>query len=421
MKKLMIIVMAFACTQVKAQEINESFIGFKFAWNGSQNSFHNPSLENADVSFKSGFAAGAFCNIGLSEKFAIQPEFQYSQMGTHLEETLPDNTTTNTTLSLDYFSMPVLIKFYPIEKLNIFAGPQFDFLFDAKSDADNSSSVDLTSQVTSYDFTLTVGLEYWFTRYLGIYGRYMLGFQDINEKNPGIDLNLQTITGETTNTGFQVGLAIGIRSKEGETTIPSPVTFPAADSDGDGIKDDVDKCPSQAGIAKYNGCPIPDTDGDGVNDEADKCPSQAGMAKYNGCPVPDTDGDGVNDEADRCPKTAGIAGNMGCPEMILYYSREEAELDSNDMSNLDIVVSFMERHPDLNIIVEGHTSTPGDDAYNLTLSEKRANDAINYMVSKGVDRKRMTAKGMGEQFPIGDNSTDEGRAKSRRVVIRIAQ
>ncbi|UAY52909.1 DUF5723 family protein [Ferruginibacter albus] len=90
---------------------------------------------------------------------------------------------------------------------------------------------------------------------------------------------------------------------------------PIPDTDGDGINDEADKCPNVAGIAKYNGCPIPDTDNDGVNDEEDKCPTVAGVAKYNGCPIPDTDKDGVNDEEDKCPTLAGTAANHGCPEI----------------------------------------------------------------------------------------------------------
>src|SRR4030095_10693081 len=169
MKKLFIIVLALACFQVKvkAQEYNESFLGFKFAYNASQNSFHNPGLENADVNFKSGFAVYAFCNISLYEKFSIQPEIGYSQMGTELEETDPvSQQVLKSKISLDYFTLPVLIKFHPIPKLNVFIGPQFDFLYHAEANHDASEDEDVQSQVTSYDFTLTAGLDYGFNRYI---------------------------------------------------------------------------------------------------------------------------------------------------------------------------------------------------------------------------------------------------------------
>lgn len=90
---------------------------------------------------------------------------------------------------------------------------------------------------------------------------------------------------------------------------------PIPDTDGDGINDEMDKCKSETGVAKYEGCPVPDTDKDGINDELDKCPTVAGVAKYEGCPVPDTDGDGVNDEMDKCIAVAGPATNNGCPQV----------------------------------------------------------------------------------------------------------
>jgi OOP family OmpA-OmpF porin len=93
---------------------------------------------------------------------------------------------------------------------------------------------------------------------------------------------------------------------------PPPPT-PPADTDGDGIVDSADACPTVVGLAKYNGCPIPDTDKDGINDELDKCPQVAGVAKYDGCPIPDTDKDGVNDEEDRCVNVAGVLRYQGCP------------------------------------------------------------------------------------------------------------
>src|SRR5206468_5248797 len=65
-------------------------------------------------------------------------------------------------------------------------------------------------------------------------------------------------------------------------------------------------------VTKPDLCAI-DTDNDGVMDCNDKCPSVAGTARYQGCPIPDTDNDGVNDEEDLCPTIPGPASNHGCP------------------------------------------------------------------------------------------------------------
>jgi peptidoglycan-associated lipoprotein len=101
---------------------------------------------------------------------------------------------------------------------------------------------------------------------------------------------------------------------------------------------------------------------------------------------------------------AGIEGNLGCPEMILYYKRDVATLSADDKANLDKVVAFLNNNPDINIMIEGHTSTLGDAKYNQTLSEKRAKNSVDYLVSKGVDKSRLQSAGFGEQFPIGDNA-----------------
>lgn len=82
------------------------------------------------------------------------------------------------------------------------------------------------------------------------------------------------------------------------------------DTDGDGIPDVEDHCPTVAGLEKYNGCP--DTDGDGIPDNKDLCPEIAGVEAFKGCP--DTDGDGIPDSEDECPNIAGLKAFKGCPD-----------------------------------------------------------------------------------------------------------
>jgi hypothetical protein len=69
--------------------------------------------------------------------------------------------------------------------------------------------------------------------------------------------------------------------------------------------------------------------------------------------------------------------------------------------------------------VEGHTDSVGSDAYNQTLSEKRANSVRQYLVNKGYPDDKITAVGMGETSPIADNTTKEGRAENRRVEFHL--
>ncbi|GAB4092251.1 OmpA family protein [Flaviaesturariibacter terrae] len=217
-------------------------------------------------------------------------------------------------------------------------------------------------------------------------------------------------------------------------TVPGVAKYqgcPVPDTDKDGINDEEDKCPTVPGIAKYQGCPIPDTDKDGINDEEDKCPTEPGVARYNGCPIPDTDKDGINDEEDKCPTLAGVPENNGCPaikqETIvrmnknasrIFFVTGKATLQKTSYTALNDVVKVLNEDPNLKLYIEGHTDNVGSDEYNQKLSEDRAASVRTYLLSKGIPESRILSQGYGETKPIADNKTAAGRAKNRRVVMR---
>lgn len=204
------------------------------------------------------------------------------------------------------------------------------------------------------------------------------------------------------------------------------------DKDGDGIPDKDDKCPDQAGLARYNGCPIPDTDGDGINDEVDKCPSVPGVARYDGCPIPDRDKDGVNDEEDKCPDLPGTVANNGCPEIKeevkkridvaaknIFFATGSYKLLAKSNKSLDDVVKLLNEDTNLKLDVEGHTDNTGKADKNLTLSENRAKAVYDYFVKKGISAERLKSAGYGQEQPVADNKTAAGRAKNRRVELKL--
>ena len=88
-------------------------------------------------------------------------------------------------------------------------------------------------------------------------------------------------------------------------------------------------------------------------------------------------------------------------------------------NTLDTVSASLQQYPDSLIDVYGHTDSSGSDAYNQTLSERRAQAVANYMTSRGVNSARIRWQGFGETAPIADNATPEGRARNRRVEIKI--
>ena len=204
------------------------------------------------------------------------------------------------------------------------------------------------------------------------------------------------------------------------------------DTDGDGITDAADKCPEVAGLAKYQGCPVPDTDGDGVNDEEDKCISVKGFARYQGCPIPDTDGDGVNDEEDKCINVKGTAANQGCPEISkavvdkinyaaknVFFATGSFKLLPKSFTALNEVAQLLKSDESLMIDVSGHTDSQGDEAKNQTLSENRAKAVKDYLVSKGIAESRLESAGYGSTKPVGDNKTAAGKAQNRRTELGV--
>jgi OmpA-OmpF porin, OOP family len=203
-----------------------------------------------------------------------------------------------------------------------------------------------------------------------------------------------------------------------------------ADSDNDGIKDSDDQCPNEAGDAAHKGCPANDRDRDGIKDNDDKCPDVAGKAATNGCP--DTDNDGVANNLDRCPDEPGTAANNGCPaiseadakvlEAAIYgvqFEPAKSVIKTTSFGILDQVAAVMQRYPAYNLDIAGHTDSDGTDASNQRLSEARAKACFDYLVSKGVDAKRMKHSGFGESKPVADNNTKEGKSKNRRVEFKV--
>ena len=182
-----------------------------------------------------------------------------------------------------------------------------------------------------------------------------------------------------------------------------------------------------------DGCP--DSDGDGVADNLDKCPEQKGDPDNDGCPLKDSDGDGVPDKDDKCPQLSGDLANDGCPEepsdlltfinsekSRILFKADSSKLDVNDISIIDTFKSLLEKYPNATVTIEGHASSDGSEPYNQILSEKRAAAVKQSLVEKGINADRLSTVGYGETKPIEPNNTTKGRAKNRRVQLnRSAQ
>ena len=222
------------------------------------------------------------------------------------------------------------------------------------------------------------------------------------------------------------------------------------DSDEDGIMDDNDKCPTMKedmdGFEDTDGCPDLDNDQDGILDEKDKCPNDGedfdSYKDTDGCPDVDNDGDGVPDVNDKCPGTDETfqqgtntretineyKDEDGCPDkkpkkikkgkMILRgvnFESGSAALTEESYPILDQVYESLEAYPEVKVEIRGYTDNRGSYQYNLELSQKRAEAVRQYLINRGIDPKRLIAKGYGPADPIAPNSTRAGRAQNRRI------
>lgn len=105
----------------------------------------------------------------------------------------------------------------------------------------------------------------------------------------------------------------------------------------------------------------------------------------------------------------------------IYFDFDRFELKSESFTELERIEKFLNENPGLKVEISAHTDSKGSDEYNLELSQKRAESVVQYLILKGIDGTRLTAKGYGESQPAGDNETDEGRAQNRRVEMKIVQ
>ena len=108
---------------------------------------------------------------------------------------------------------------------------------------------------------------------------------------------------------------------------------------------------------------------------------------------------------------------------IIQFEPSSWKVTKDSHAILDELGKALAKHPEIKRVrIEGHTDNQGDAAHNLSLSRKRANNIMKYLVeTAGVEAKRLAAEGYGNTKPVANNDTDEGRAKNRRVVFVIVE
>ena len=239
----------------------------------------------------------------------------------------------------------------------------------------------------------------------------------------------------TKSKGANIYAGLHFELFKGKQKIALPPAVAEKDTDGDGILDKYDKCPTVAGPAENEGCPWPDTDGDGVLDKDDKCPTVAGPVENEGCPWPDTDGDGVLDKDDKCPTVPGLKENDGCPktnhsvaeevtlslkDILFNFGNATLRPESNE--KLDAAAKIIQSSNGGTFLVIGYTDKKGNPAYNLKLSRERAAAVVKALEERGVSENQLKSKGLGSQeATVPVTASDAERQKDRRVEVKFVE
>lgn len=246
-------------------------------------------------------------------------------------------------------------------------------------------------------------------------------------------ISMFTDAASSRNAITSLGLYVPISRRK---AAPAPKLI--KDTDGDGLVDEMDKCPELAGDIANLGCPLyakkaedNDRDKDGVVDAKDKCPDTYGELSNSGCPATDRDGDGVFDHLDVCPDVKGAVSNGGCPlpeiakpnsyEVVgnVYFAVDKYELRPAAKDTLNKALSILKANPGSVVELVGHTDSDGNHDYNLRLSKNRAEAARMYLINHGINHDRILTSFYGKDRPAVENSGATNKQRNRRVEIRL--
>lgn len=229
--------------------------------------------------------------------------------------------------------------------------------------------------------------------------------------NPPLNIGNQNNTNPNLNPPNSVGIQ---KMNSNITRSPGVVGLsgmPSSDRDGDGLADNIDRCPDQPGPLSNQGCPLNDRDGDGVPDVTDNCPDKPGAPTNGGCPDYNKMNIGMND-------FGANAKNIDTLKFNIYFDLDKYSLTQNSFEILTSVIDLLKQNPDYKCYMVGHSDLEGPIEYNMNLSKNRAGVSKSYLMSYGVPERRIITKYVGETQPLPLLNRELGWM-NRRVAIYI--
>jgi outer membrane protein OmpA-like peptidoglycan-associated protein len=183
------------------------------------------------------------------------------------------------------------------------------------------------------------------------------------------------------------------------------------DTDGDGVLDSSDDCPTVKGVRENKGCPS-DKDKDGVIDALDDCPVVAGLKELKGCPPP------VVAEAVVTPAAPAARREVNLDSLfdtVVYFRTDKSWIGPMNARKLDRIISLLAEYPQVNVKLQGHTDYRQTEQYNEGLAERRVESVRRYLMKRGVSADRFKGETFSELVPASRTDLQ----LNRRVEVHI--
>ena len=136
-----------------------------------------------------------------------------------------------------------------------------------------------------------------------------------------------------------------------------------------------------------------------------------------------TDNSSADSTAPQEPRTYTPSTPPQVGEVVVlnevYFDVDSYELMPQSYNELAVLIAILKTNPEMKIELRGHTDNSGTQAHNIRLSENRAKAVMDYLIGRGIDSRRLSARGFGERKPVADNDTPEGRTLNRRVEYKV--
>ena len=224
-----------------------------------------------------------------------------------------------------------------------------------------------------------------------------------------------------TNFSTTLGLVFEWGHEPISEQVPDAVIATPLDTDGDGVLDSADDCPTVKGVPENNGCPS-DKDKDGVIDALDDCPLVAGLKELKGCPAAASVAEApvlaATPAAPAGPAAAVARREVNLDSLfntVVYFRTDKAWIGPMNARKLDRIIALLAEYPNVNVKLQGHTDYRQTEQYNDGLAKRRVASVRRYLMQRGVKANRFKGEAFSELIPASNTDLQ----LNRRVEVHI--